>query len=536
MSRNKLAASAAGSCPPGRPRGGPLVDPASPGYPWMVLAAASVGTFMASLDSTIVNVCLSKFMVVFGVSSNLVQWVITAYMLSFAVMLAASGWIADTLGHKATSILALSVFTAGSLLCSFAWNIPALIAFRAIQGLGGGLIQPVALAIVGREVPREKLGIAMGLFGIATFASTSIGPALGGWLVDSCPWRVVFDINVPFGLLSIAATAAVLREHRPGLGGAFDAPGFAGISVFLVGFIVALTSGNASWNADGWSAPFVLACFAASALGLACFLVSELRSSHPLVDLSLFGHRNFTISALIFFCFGLGLFGADFLLPLFMQNVLGFSSRLAGEVFIPDGVALAVAAVIGGRITDRGGARGLALAGIALICFCFHRYATLSTATGIGFVVATIALLGAGLGMVSTPLQATAMSELPPSSFAQAAGLIAVIKQIGGSFGVAIMSTILTNRELYHAATLSQGLSSSSPGFAAAMGALSSSAARRGAPALAGALMRQGEALVALVLRRQASALAINDVFAFAMVVLAAAALPVLFIRAGCRR
>jgi DHA2 family multidrug resistance protein len=514
-----------------RPRGGALVDASSASYPWKVLAVVSIGTFMASLDSTIVNVCLSKFMVVFGASSNLVQWVITAYMLAFAVMLAASGWIADNFGYKAASLLALAVFTAGSLLCSVAWNISALIAFRAVQGLGGGLIQPVALAIVGREVPREKLGVAMGLFGIATFASTSIGPTLGGWLIDTCPWGTVFDINVPFGVIGIVATAIVARESRSGDGAAFDVPGFVSVVVFLVGFIVALTSGNASWNADGWSAPFVVGCFAASAVGLVCFIAAELSARHPLVDLSLFKYRNFSIASILFFSFGLGLFGADFLLPLFMQNVLGYSSRLAGEVFIPDGIALAFAAVISGRVTDRKGARGPAIAGIVLLCYCFYRYTTLSVDTNIGFIILTIILLGSGLGAISSPLQTTAMSQLPSTAFAQAAGLISVVKQIGGCFGVALMSTLLTNREVYHAATLSQGVSGASPAFTTAMATMSSLAVRKGAIALASAVKRECEALLAIVLRRQAMALAINDVFAFAMTVLGLTAVPILFIK-----
>jgi MFS transporter, DHA2 family, multidrug resistance protein len=514
-----------------------LISTSSPSYPWKVLSVVSIGTFMASLDSTIVNVCLAKFMVVFGVSSNTVQWVITAYMIAFAIMLAASGWIADRFGAKAVSIFALAVFTVGSGLCSVAWNITALIVFRVVQGLGGGLIQPVALAIVGREVPREKLGIAMGLFGIATFASTSVGPTLGGWLVDNYAWSVVFDINIPFGIIGILAGAAVLRDQRARSPSAFDLPGFVSIVVFLVGFIVALTSGNASWNADGWGAPFVIGCFSASAAGLVAFIAVELSVSHPLIDLSLFKYRNFTIASVLFFSFGLGLFGADFLLPLYMQNVLGYSSQLAGLVFIPDGIALAVAAVASGRITDRVGARAPAIAGIALLGYCFLRYTALTLDTGIFFIIATITLLGTGLGAVSSPLQTTAMSQLPSTKFAQAAGLISVIKQIGGSFGVALLSTLLTNRTIYHEAMLSQSQTKRSQVLISTMSGLASTAFHRGAGTISAA-KRESESLFTMIAKKHAATSAISDVFAFAMVVILSTAIPIFFIgkNAGPRK
>jgi MFS transporter, DHA2 family, multidrug resistance protein len=503
-------------------------------YPWKVLSVVSIGTFMASLDTTIVNVCLAKFMVVFGVSSNTVQWVITAYMIAFAIMLATSGWIADRFGAKIVSILALALFTIGSGLCSVAWNITALIAFRVVQGLGGGLIQPVALAIVGREIPREKLGVAMGLFGIATFASTSVGPTLGGWLIDNYSWSVVFDINIPFGIIGIVAGAAVLRDDHTRRLAAFDFPGFISIVVFLVGFIVALTSGNASWNADGWSAPFVIGCFSASALGIFAFIAIELSAPHPLIDLSLFKYKNFTIASILFFSFGLGLFGADFLLPLYMQNLLGYSSQLAGLVFIPDGIALAVAAVISGRITDRIGARTPAIAGIAILGYCFLRYTTLTLDTSIRFILVTITLLGIGLGTISSPLQTTAMSQLPSSMFAQAAGLISVIKQIGGSFGVALLSTLLTNRTTFHEAMLSQGVSKQSRILASTISGFAAAMFRNGAGTVS--IARQKcELLFAILLRKTAAVLAINDVFAFAMVVILSTAIPILFIRRNNR-
>ncbi len=181
----------------------PAIQPGNSSFKWWVLATIMISTFMAVLDATIVNVALAKLTVAFGTSTDLVAWVLTGYMLVFAVMLPASGWFADRFGYRATYMAGIFLFTLGSLLCSLSWNIFSLIAFRIIQGAGGGLLQPVGMAIITREFPPEKRGVALGFWAIASSASVSIGPTLGGYLIDNFNWQTIFDVNVPVGIVGL---------------------------------------------------------------------------------------------------------------------------------------------------------------------------------------------------------------------------------------------------------------------------------------------------------------------------------------------
>ncbi len=192
----------------------PVLDPANEVYRWLVLASVMVGTFMAVLDATIVNVALSKLMATFGVSVDRVEWILTAYLLIFGVMLPSSGWMADHWGYKRMFLVGLFLFTLGSFLCSLAGNIDVLIAFRVIQGAGAGFLMPVGMAIITREFPPEKRGIALGFWSVAASASVSLGPTLGGYLIDRFEWNVIFDVNVPVGIMGMAAAWLILREVR----------------------------------------------------------------------------------------------------------------------------------------------------------------------------------------------------------------------------------------------------------------------------------------------------------------------------------
>ncbi|HTY09111.1 MAG TPA: MFS transporter, partial [Candidatus Edwardsbacteria bacterium] len=230
-------------------------------YRWWVLANVMIGTFMAVLDATIVDVSLAKLIATFGVSVDRVQWVITAYMLVFAVMLPTSGWIADHFGYKRTYFLGLALFTGGSLLCSLSWSFNALILFRLIQGCGAGMLMPVGMAIVTREFPPRQRGVALGFWSVAAAASISLGPMLGGYLIDAFSWHAIFDVNIPVGLLGLAATFIIQREYRTEHTRSFDLAGFVAMSLFLSCLLLALSNANAAWNTGGWTSTFSLSCF-----------------------------------------------------------------------------------------------------------------------------------------------------------------------------------------------------------------------------------------------------------------------------------
>jgi len=262
-------------------------------YKWWVLANIMVGTFMAVLDATVVNVALNKMMTAFGTSVDKIEWVLTAYLLVFAVMLPTSGWVADHFGYKRTYFFSLFLFTLGSFLCSLSWSENALIGFRLVQGAGAGFLMPVGMAIITREFPPEKRGIALGFWGIAAAASVSLGPMVGGYLVDNYSWQSIFDVNVPVGMVAMVATYLIQREYKTEKARSFDFVGFISMSVFLTFLLLALSNGNSSWNTNGWTSDFILICFGLSIVGLVVFLATDLSIKHPLIELSLLKDFNF---------------------------------------------------------------------------------------------------------------------------------------------------------------------------------------------------------------------------------------------------
>jgi MFS transporter, DHA2 family, multidrug resistance protein len=434
-------------------------------YRWWVLANVMIGTFMAVLDATIVNVALPKIMASFGTSLDRIEWVVTAYMLAFAVMLPTSGWVADHFGYKRTYFSALFVFTFGSFLCGLAWNESALIFFRIVQAAGAGFLMPVGMAIVTREFPLEQRGMALGFWSIAAAASISLGPLIGGYLVDHIGWNAIFDVNVPVGIVALCATWLIQREYRTEQTRSFDFVGFLSMSAFLISLLLALSDGNASWNTGGWTSPFIMTCFLVSAVSLVVFLVTEFTVEHPLIEMGLFRDFNFTVTNGILFIFGLGMFGSTFLLPLYLQNSLGYTAVQAGAFFLPVGLVQAVVSPVSGILGDRVNPKIPASLGIALLAYSLYLNSRLSLFSEHSQIMIPLVMRGLAMGLLFTPLSTMALSGIPRNKMAQASGLFNVIRQLGGSFGVAFMGAMLTRRTLYHSALFGQMLDARSPAF-----------------------------------------------------------------------
>ena len=307
-------------------------------YKWWVLAVIMVGTFMAVLDVTVVNVGLPTIMNVFHIGLSTAEWVVTAYMITMTIMLPTAGWLADRYGNKRIYVLGMILFTFGSWCCGRATVDEFLIFSRALQGVGSGIIQSLGLAIVSREFPAKQLSTALGLWAVAAAASISFGPLVGGFLVDDYSWHLIFDVNVPIGILGIAASLLIQKEWRNPDIGRFDWIGFVSVALFMPLVIYGLARGNASGNPHGWTAWDVAGSFAVAAVALAVFIVRELRTDHPLLDIRLLGDRHFGVSMLVLIIFGIGMFGGSYLLPLYMQNGLGYTALMAGMVFLPVGL------------------------------------------------------------------------------------------------------------------------------------------------------------------------------------------------------
>ena len=499
-------------------------------YKWWVLGSVMIGTFMAVLDATIVNVALSKIMASFGVSVDKVEWVLTAYLLVFGVMLPTSAWIADHFGYKRTYFFSLMLFTIGSFLCGLSWNENVLIFFRIIQGIGSGIMMPVGMAIVIREFPPERRGIALGFWAIAAAASVSLGPLIGGYLIDRLDWQAIFDVNVPVGVVAMFATAIIQREYRVEKARSFDFIGFVSLAAFLSFLLLALADANAAWNIGGWSSGFTRACLSISGVGLVVFLTTEFTVRHPLIDLRLFRFFNFSVSNMILFIFGMGMFGSTFLLPLYLQNSLGYTAFQAGSVFLPVGIIQGIMGPISGLMSDRINPKIPTFLGIVFLAASLYLNSFLSLTTEHAQIMFVLYLRGLGLGLLFTPLSTIALSEIPREKMAQASGLFNVIRQIGGSFGVALLGTMLTRRTIFHTAMYGQAVDATSPAYRHVAASLQQFAQRSTGGTMSDASTR-AQALIGSNVGQQAFVQAINDDFLIAAAITIVVTVPILFLR-----
>ncbi|MGA9405538.1 MAG: DHA2 family efflux MFS transporter permease subunit [Bacteroidota bacterium] len=508
----------------------PSLHPEHETYRWWVLANVMIGTFMAVLDATIVDVSLAKIMASFGITVDKAEWVITAYMLVFAVMLPTSGWIADHFGYKRTYFLALSLFTLGSFLCGMAWNENALITFRIIQASGAGLLMPTGMAIVTREFPLRQRGVALGFWSIAAAASVSLGPMIGGYLIDNIDWNAIFNVNVPVGIIGLFATAVIQREYKTERARSFDVLGFVSMATFLCALLLALTDGNASWNTGGWSSPFIVSCFILSAFALVVFLVTEFTIEHPLIDLRLFRDFNFSVANSVLFIFGFGMFGSTFLLPLYLQLSLGYTAFQAGSLFLPVGILQAITAPISGFLSDKINPKVPAGIGITLLAASLFINSSLSLYSEHHQIMLALYIRGFAMGLMFTPLNTTALSNIPRHKIGQASGLFNVIRQLGGSFGIAFMSTMLLRRTIYHVAAYGQVVNPQSDAFRQIAGHLTRfSMDAIGGNKLLGAM--RATALIASHISTEAFIQSVCDDFLVASMITIAALVPILFLR-----
>ena len=504
--------------------------PEDPKYKWLLLGNVMIGTFMAVLDSTIVNVGLPKIMASFGVGIDKIEWVLTAYLLALALMLPTSGWLADKFGYKQVYFWGLFTFTLGSFFCGISPDENFLIVSRVIQGLGAGCLMPVGMAIITREFPPDKRGIALGFWAIAAAASVSFGPLIGGYLVDNFNWHLIFDVNIPVGIIGMMATLIIQREYRnPEIRG-FDLIGFLSVSIFLPFFIYGLTEGNAASNAEGWSSPRILLFFAIAIISFTIFVTTELSINNPLIDLKLLRDHNFAISNLIMLMFGIGMFGSTFLLPLYLQNSLGYTAIQSGAVFLPVGIIQGALSPVAGRVADKVNPKIPVIIGIIALTLSFYINAFLSYLTEHWYVMLSLYLRGLGMGLMFTPLSAVALLDIPREKMAQASGLINVIRQIGGSLGVAIFATILTSRVSYHSERYGQAMQVRSPVFQQVSHNLTGYIMHEAGSSKSDAI-KQGRYVLLSNVNKQAFIQGVDDDFLLAAVVTIIGGIPVVLLR-----
>lgn len=422
----------------------------SSSYKWIILANVMIGTFMSILDSTVVNTGLPVIMGSLGAEIDTAEWIITGYMLAIATVLPAAAWLSERFGYKKLYFISLFVFTAGSFMCGNSTSIEELIFWRVIEGLGCGAIMPVGMAIVSSVFPPEQRGMALGFWSIASAASVSFGPAIGGYLVDNFNWNYIFYINVPVGALALFFTAVIQKEYKLNTKVPFDVWGFITSAIFLPVFMFGLSQVNSATNPNGWSSPLVLGSLWVSAVTFILFLYIEFTVKHPFINLRLFGDKNFALSNLVFFIFGIGMFGSTFLIPLYLQDNLGYSAFQAGMFFIPVGIIQGISSPLSGSLTAKMNPKILILGGLLLLGFSFYLNTYLSVFTEKWYIMLSLYIRGLGMGVLFTPLLTVSLYDIANRDMAQASSITNIVRQMGGSFGVALMSHFLTQRSAYH--------------------------------------------------------------------------------------
>jgi DHA2 family multidrug resistance protein len=485
---------------------------------------------MAVLDATIVNVGLPKIMASFGVGIDKIEWVITAYMLSMAVMLPTSGWLADKFGYKRMYFAGLVLFTLGSLFCGMSSDENFLILSRIIQGLGAGTIQPLGMAIITREFPPKQRGMALGFWAIAAAASISFGPMIGGYLVDNFSWQLIFDVNVPIGIAAMIFTVIIQKEYINPRAGKFDLIGFISVVVFVPLLLYALSEGTAITNSEGWHAPYILICFAISAIAFTLFITRELTIENPLIDLRLLGNYNFGMSNVVLIVFSMGMFGSTFLLPLYLQNSMGYTAFQAGLVFLPVGIIQGAMSPIAGKLADKFNPKTPIILGIVILAISFFMNSKLSYLTEHHYIMTTLYLRGFGMGIIFTPLSALSLLTIPRDKMAQASGITNTIRQIGGSLGVAIFSTLLTSRITFHSQIFGAALQAGKPIFNRVTSGLSFFAQQHMGGNTATAI-QQSKYLLLSHVNQQAYIQGIDDDFWIAAIITLMGLVPVLIMR-----
>jgi EmrB/QacA subfamily drug resistance transporter len=421
-------------------------EPGRLAYKWKVLISVVFGIFMIILDSTVVNVAFQTIRSEYATSLSNSQWVISIYVLALGIGTPLSGYLADRFGIKRIYITGLAGFVLGSLLCglspTIASSIWLLVAARAFQGFCGGIAQPLGAAMLFRTFPPKEQGVALGYFGIALVVAPALGPILGGLLVDAGLWRWIFFINIPIGILGVTLASRFLREYWPEKRPQLDP---IGLVTAIIGFGAVLYTASIAAD-EGWTSAPVLAGFGIGAVALVIFALVELFvAKEPLLNLRLFSIRPFLIASVIGYVSVMALFGAEFLLPIYLQALRGRTAFETGAILLAMAVTSGIATPLAGRVYDKIGPRMLVLTGFTLLAINTWQLSQIQANTPISWLLFLLALRGAALGMTVQTTFATALASVPRPLLPRGSSLINGSRFLVQSIGVAILATVLAS-------------------------------------------------------------------------------------------
>lgn len=401
------------------------------------------GAIMALLDTTIVNVALKTLGQDLHGGLNTIQWVVTGYLLALGTVIPLTGWAIDRFGAKRVWLLSIILFVAGSALCGAAWSVGSMIAFRVLQGLGGGMLLPVGQTILARAAGPQRMGRVMSIVGIPILMAPVFGPVLGGWLVQDANWRWIFYINVPIGALALAlAIWLVPADHDEGAATRLDVRGLFLLPPGLVLLIYGLSTANTN---GGFGSASTIAWLTAGLVFVAAFAVHSLRrGAWSLIDVRLFGNRNFSVSAIAVSLYGTCMFGPLLLLPLYYQTVRGQGALDAGLLLAPQGLGAALIMPVSGLLADRYGAGRIVPVGVVVAALGTFAFTQVGADTSYWVLGVALLVRGMGMGASMMPIMAAAYVTLPKPAIARATSSINILVQVFGSFGAALMAVLLS--------------------------------------------------------------------------------------------
>jgi EmrB/QacA subfamily drug resistance transporter len=407
---------------------------------WWTLAAVAFGLFMIMLDNTIVNVALPSIERSLHMSISSLEWIVTAYALTFAALLITGGKLGDLYGRRKMFMAGLVVFTLASLACGLAPTAGFLIGARAVQGVGAALMNPATLSIITATFPPKERGQAIGIWAGVSALALAIGPLVGGLIVDNINWHWIFYVNVPVGVVGIIVSRLVIAESSDtSREQSIDIPGLVTSSGALLALSYALIEGNR----HGWGSAEIIGLFIGSAVLLAVFIWLELRQRLPMLDLGLFKIGSFVGANIVAMLVSLGMFGVFFFISLYVQNVLGYSPTKAGAIFLPMTVLIIVVAPIAGKLSDRVGSRWLMGSGMSILGVSLLLYQRIGLHTGFWSLLPQLVLGGIGMALTMSPMTSAAMGSVPVDKAGVGSGVLNSFRQVGGSLGIALMGAIL---------------------------------------------------------------------------------------------
>jgi DHA2 family multidrug resistance protein len=492
--------------------------------PWIVAVSVMLATFMVVLDSSVANVALPHIAGNLSATTDESTWVLTSYLVSNAIVLPASGWLASMIGRKRLLMLSIAMFTVSSLICGAAVSMPMLILARVLQGAGGGGMQPIAQAILLESFPVEKRGAAMAAYGMGVVVAPIIGPTLGGWITDSYSWRWIFYINLPLGVLALFMVNLFVEDPpyiRASLKRRIDYAGFLAMALWLGSLQLVLDKGQED---DWFAATWIWAATALSLAAMAAFIWRELAVADPIVNLRVLKNRNFSAGTLITAVYGVILYGVTAMLPLFLQTLLRYPALQSGLAVSPRGLGSFISMFVVGRLVSVVDNRVLLAFGFVTLAISAAMLGQINLEIAMSSVAWPNVINGFASGFIFVPLTTMAMGTLRKREMGNATGIYNLMRNIGGSVGIAVVTTLLARGAQTHQSILVGHLSMANPAFQRELGAFEQ-----------GVTTQQAYGLIYAELIRQSTLLAYMDIFRL-LAGLALAAIPLILIFQRVRR